>query len=102
LEILYTFERSCIEIVVTYGLGGILLAQLGLLVGLVVVVVGGVGLIGLRSKLVGNGAAILGVQVLVAVGLAFAVAGTLLEFGYGGVALVACLVEGAVSDAGLA
>jgi hypothetical protein len=82
----------------TYGLRGILLAELGLLIGLVVVVVGGVRLVGLGGKLVGDGAAVLGVKVLVAVGLALAVAGTLVELGLGGVALVTSLVGGAVSD----
>ena len=86
----------------TYRLGGVLLAELGLLVGLVVVVVRGVGLVGLGSQLVGDGAAILGVKVLVAVGLALGVAGTILELGDRGVALVASLVDGTVSDARLA
>jgi hypothetical protein len=84
----------------TYGLGGILLAELGLFVGLVVVVVGGVGLVGLGSKLVGNGATVLGVKVLVAVGLALSVAGTLVKLRLRRVALVTSLVGGAVSDVG--
>lgn len=86
----------------TYGLGGVLLAEFGLLVGHVVVVVRRVGLVGLGSKLVGDGAAILGVKVLVAVGLALGVASTLLKLRDRRVALVASLVDGTVSDARLA
>jgi hypothetical protein len=87
---------------VTYGLGRILLAQLSLLVLDTVVVVRGVALVLLGSKLVGDGTAILGVEVLVAVCLALGVAGALLELGDGGVALVTSFVDSAVTDGGLA
>jgi hypothetical protein len=56
----------------------------------------------LGSEPVGDGTAILGVEVLVAVCLAFGVAGALLELGNGFVALVTGFIEGTVSDGGLA
>lgn len=86
---------------VTYRLGRILLAQLGLSVVLAIVVVCGVRLVLLRGKLVGNGAAVLRIEVLVAIGHTLGIAGPLLELGYRDVALVACLVDAAVSDVGL-
>jgi hypothetical protein len=79
-----------------------LLAELGFLVLDVVVVVRGVALVLLGSELVGDGTAILGVEVLVAVCLAFSVASTLLEIGDGFVALVTGFIDGTVSDGGLA
>jgi hypothetical protein len=78
-----------------------LLAELGFLVLDVVVVVRRVFLVLLGSELVGDGTAILGVEVLVAVCLAFRVAGPLLELGDGFVALVTGFIEGTVSDGGL-
>jgi len=74
-----------------------LLAKLGLGVMFVVVVVGRVGLASLGSKLVGDGALILGVEVLVAAPHAFLVGSGLL-LGRGRVALVAVLIDGMGAD----
>lgn len=57
----------------TYRLSRVLLAQLSFLIDVVVVVVRRIGLAPLGGKLVGNGALVLGVQVLVAAGLALLV-----------------------------
>jgi hypothetical protein len=79
-----------------------LLAELSFLVLDAVVVVRGVALVLLGSELVGNGTAILGVEVLMALWLALGIAGTLLELGDGDVALVTGFIDGTVSDGGLA
>lgn len=84
-----------------YRLGGILLAQLSLLVDDTVVVVGAVRLALLGSELVGDRTLILGVKVLVAGLNALGVALTLGDLGLGRVALVTSLVEGGVANVGL-
>lgn len=60
---------------ITYGLSGIPFADLSLGVDHAVVMMGRVTLLGLTLKLIGNRAAILGVEVLVAVRLASGVTG---------------------------
>lgn len=86
--------------IISYRLGRILLAELGLFVLDAVVVMRRVVLALLRGKLVGDGTLILGVQVLVAARLALVV--TLRLVGrLGGIALVASFVGGGVTDAGL-
>lgn len=78
-----------------------MLAQLGLGI-ILVAVLGGVGLVLLGGKLVGNGAAVLGIKVLVAMGHALGVTGALLKLGHGDVTLITCLVDTGVSNAGMA
>jgi hypothetical protein len=85
---------------ISYRLCGVLLAELGLGVLDVVVVVGRVTLALLRGKLVGNRTLVLGVQVLVAALLALVVTLGLVG-GHGGVALVASFISSGVADAGL-
>jgi hypothetical protein len=77
-----------------------LLAELGLLVLDVVVVVRRVSLALLRGKLVGNRTLVLGVQVLMAALLALVVTLRLVG-GLGRVALVACFIESGAADVGL-
>ena len=84
-----------------YRLGGVLLAQLGLGVVDVVVVVGRVVLASLGSELVGNGTLVLGVQLLVATVDTLVVTLTLVGNGHRLVTLVTSLVEGGVTDARL-
>ena len=81
-----------------YRLGGVLLAQLGLGVVDVVVVVGRIVLASLGSELVGNGTLVLGVQLLVATVDTLVVTLTGVGNGHGLVALVTSLVEGTLAD----
>lgn len=86
----------------SYRLCGILLAQLGLRVGDIVVMVRGIGLVALGSEPIGDGALILGVKVLVAPLDTFLVTLALVDDGLGLVTLITGLVNLAVANARLA
>lgn len=83
---------------ISYRLSGVLLAELGLGVEIVVVVVGRVRLALLRRKLIGDGTLVLRVEVLVAALDTLVVTLMLVGDRHGLVALIASLVDGGVTD----